>query len=93
MRDLKKCSSAQWQVEIPSDGKYSLEIRYNTYFETSLKVIVDGKNLGTLDLSNTQNEWSNRKVDVELTKGKHTLELGGNTAFPEALNWIRITNN
>lgn len=93
MRDLKKGASAQWQVEIPSDGKYSLEVRYNTYFETSLKVIVDGKNMGTLDLSNTQNEWSNRKVDVELTKGKHTLELGGNTAFPVALNWIRITNN
>lgn len=93
LTDLKKDSGVSYQVEFPSDGVYSLEIRFYTYFPCSLNIELDGKALGTIELSNTDYKWSNKSVEVTLPSGKHTLSLKGTTAFPVVLNWLKITNN
>ena len=93
LQDLKKGTAALWQIEVGSEGKYTLELRYYTYFESPLNVLVDGKSLGILELGNTDYKWENKTVEINLPAGKHTLSLSGTTAFPVTLNWLKITNN
>ena len=91
--NLKKDVVVDYLIELPSDGTYTLELRYNSYYESPLRVSLDGESLGILDLENTDYTWSNRTVDIPFTKGLHTLSLTGTSAFPVKLNWLRITNN
>lgn len=90
LTDLKKDASVEYQIELPSDETYTLELRYMNYFETPLRIILDGESMGLLELGNTEDQWKERKVDIPMTKGKHVLELTGTTAFPVTLNWLRI---
>lgn len=89
--DLKKDTAVEYQVELPSEGQYTLELRYNTYYESPLTVMLDDVTLGVLELDNTDYKWKNRLVDITLPAGRHTLRLTGTTAFPVTLNWLRIT--
>jgi hypothetical protein len=91
LTDLKKDTKVEYQIELPEDGTYTLELRYNTYYESPLMVILDGKELGVLELQNTDYSWKNRLVDIPLPAGRHTLALTGTTAFPVTLNWLRLT--
>ena len=91
--NLKKDVVVDYLIELPSDGTYTLELRYNSYYESPLRVSLDGESLGILELENTDYTWSNRTVDIPFTKGRHTLSLTGTSAFPVKLNWLRITNN
>lgn len=91
LTDLKKDTKVEYQIELPEDGTYTLELRYNTYYESPLMVILDGKELGVLELLNTDYNWKNRLVDIPLPAGRHTLALTGTTAFPVTLNWLRLT--
>lgn len=88
--DLKEGTAVEYQVELPSDGTYTLELRLQTYMETALRVEMDGESLGILDLPNTAYEWSGKTVDIPMQKGKHTLRLSGTNAYPVRLNWLRI---
>ena len=91
LTDLKKGTAVEYQIELPKDATYVLELRYSTYFPSPLSVILDGKELGILELDNTEYGWKNRKVDIPMKAGKHTLKLTGTTAFPVTLNWLLIT--
>lgn len=91
--NLKKDIVVDYQIELPSDGTYTLELRYNSYYESPLRVSLDGNSLGILELENTNYTWANKTVKIPLEKGKHKLSLTGTTAFPVKLNWLRITNN
>ena len=90
LTDLKTGTAAEYQVEIDKDDTYTIELRFSTYFETSLKVELDGRSLGILELPNSDYKWQTEKVDVELPAGKHTLTLSGTTAFPVSLNYLII---
>lgn len=90
LTNLKKNNAVEYQIELPSDGTYTLEMRYNTYYPSPLNFILDGQELGILELENTDYTWKNRKVDIPLKAGKHTLRLTGTTAFPVTLNWLLI---
>lgn len=91
LTDLKKDTRVEYQIELPEDDTYTLELRYNTYYQSPLMVLLDGKELGILELENTDYNWKNRLVDIPLPAGKHTLALTGSTAFPVTLNWLRIS--
>lgn len=91
LTDLKKGTAVEYQIDLPKDATYVLELRYSTYFPSPLSVILDGKELGILELDNTEYGWKNRKVDIPMKAGKHTLRLTGTTAFPVTLNWLLIT--
>lgn len=89
--NLKKDVVVNYQIELPSDGTYTLELRYNSYYESPLRVSLDGESLGILELANTDYCWDNKTVNIPFTKGTHTLSLTGTSAFPVRLNWLRIT--
>ena len=91
LTDLKKGSAVEYQIDLPKDATYVLELRYSTYYPSPLSVILDGRELGILELDNTEYGWKNRKVDIPMKAGKHTLKLTGTTAFPVTLNWLMIT--
>ncbi len=93
LNNLKQGVVVDYQIELPSDATYTVEFRYNTYYESPLSVSLDGKSLGILELANTEYAWANTTVKIPMTKGKHKLSLTGTTAFPVKLNWIKITNN
>lgn len=90
LADLKKDTQVEYQIDLPEDDTYTLELRYNNYYESPLMVLLDGKELGILELESTDYNWKNRLVDIPLPAGKHTLALTGTTAFPVTLNWLRI---
>ncbi len=90
LTDLKKDTAVDYQIEIPEDATYTLTLRFNTYFETALRVSLDGSSLGLADLPNTDYKWDIFKVDLPLSKGRHTLSLSGTTAFPVSLNYLSI---
>ncbi|MGN1211009.1 MAG: glycosyl hydrolase [Candidatus Cryptobacteroides sp.] len=92
MTDLKKDCRADYLFEVPSGGNYEIEVRFSTYYETSIKISVDGKEAALMELPNTEYAWSNASATVTLEGGRHTLTIGGNTAFPVSLNWMRIKN-
>lgn len=93
VKNLKKDIVLDYQIDLPSDGTYTLELRYNSYYESPIRISLDGESLGILDLTNTNYAWSNMTVKIPLSKGKHRLSLTGTSAFPVKLNWLRITNN
>lgn len=90
LTDLKKDTTVEYQIELPEERSYVLELRYNTYYEAPLRVFLDGKLLGILELENTEYTWKNRSVDIPLPAGQHTLRLEGETAFPVTLNWLML---
>ena len=90
LTDLKKDTAVDYQIEIPEDATYTLTLRFSTYFETALRVSLDGSSLGLADLPNTDYKWDIFKVDLPLSKGRHTLSLSGTTAFPVSLNYLSI---
>lgn len=91
LTDLKKDVSVSYQLEIPESTSYGLELRFSTYYETSVKILVDGREAGELLLKNTGNKWENAEYKaLALEKGRHTLTLEGATSFPVSLNYLRI---
>lgn len=90
VRDLKKDVFVEYQLDLPKDKTYTIELRYYTYYESPLRLLLDGESLGLLELENTDYVWSTRSVEVPLPKGRHTLSITGTTAFPVTLNWLRI---
>ena len=90
LTDLNQSTTVEYQIELPEESTYMLELRYYTYYECPLRVSLDGKSLGLLELENTDYIWKNRYVDIPLPAGKHTISFTGTTAFPVALNWFRI---
>lgn len=91
LTDLKNGVSASWQVEIPSAGAYSLELRYSTYYESAVKVLVDGKETGELRFRNTERKWDDLVYEgLVLGQGRHTLTIEGASSFPVSLNYLII---
>lgn len=91
LTDLKKGTSAGWQIEVPSDATYELTLRFSNYYETPLRVSVDGSSLGLAELPNTDYHWQTFKVDLPLSGGRHVLSLSGETAFPVSLNYLSFS--
>lgn len=87
---LQKDVKVEYQVEFPEEATYTLEIRFNTYYPSPLRVLLDGESMGLLELDNTDYQWKNRYVKIPFPAGKHTLAFTGTTAFPVTLNWLRI---
>lgn len=92
LTDLKKETAVEYQIELPEDGSYPLQLRYNTFYNSTLRVELDGQSLGLLDLPNTDYVWQIHEVRIPLKAGKHTLRLSGTVGMPVTLNWIRIGN-
>lgn len=90
LTDLKKGNQVHYQIEVPADGTYLFEFRYNTYFPAPVTIMADGADMGLVEFENTEYQWRNCTVDITLTKGRHDIAFTGTTAFPVTLNWFRF---
>lgn len=85
-------SETEYQIEIPEDGDYTVEIRYNSDADSQLKFRLDGKNLGTSPFPNTYISWKIHKAILTLPKGRHTLGMSCTETSQAKINWLRITD-
>lgn len=81
----------EYQIDVPADGTYKLDLRRASYTDASMEISVNGTTLKTLNLPKTgeDNIWETTETELSLSKGKHTLRLkmlSGNTS----LNWLRF---
>ncbi len=81
----------EYQIEVPSDGNYSFDLRYASYRDASIELTVDGSSAKTIELPNTSEDyiWKTSNNALSLTKGKHTVRIkmiSGTTC----LNWLRF---
>lgn len=89
--DFVKDVWMEYQIDVPADGKYSLDLRYASYRDASIELTVDGSSAKTIELPNTgeDNIWKTSNNSISLIKGKHTIRikmLNGATC----LNWLRF---
>lgn len=79
--------STSYQISVEHAGTYSLSFRVGSGLENStFKVLIDGKNVGTISFSGTVDNWSlfqNEKLtsNIELEKGNHTIQLNYESAI------------
>ena len=88
---LGKANAVEYQVELPQDNDYTIELRYNSDSRSTLAFHLDGPELGTSDLPNSYISWRNYKVTFAMPKGRHTLRISGTEESQARINWIRIT--
>lgn len=90
---LGKDDAAEYQIELPQDGDYTIEIRYNSDAPSHLEFRLDGKYSGTSQLPNTYISWKNHKVILNMPEGRHTLRISGAEESQAKINWIRISKS
>jgi len=88
---LGRANAVEYQVELPQDNDYTIELRYNSDSRSTLAFHLDGSELGTSDLPNSYISWRNHKVTFAMPKGRHTLRIYGTEESQARINWIRIT--
>ncbi len=88
---LSRSNAVEYQTELPEDGDYTIEIRYNSDASSHLEFRLDGKEIGVSQLPNTYISWRNHKVTLTMPKGRHTLRISGTEDTQAKINWIRIT--
>lgn len=81
----------EYQIDIPKEKKYILNIRYSSQFDAVCELSLNGSTHATVSLDNTGSDttWSNNLTAITFPKGKHTMRIkitdGGLT-----LNWLKI---
>lgn len=88
---LGRDNAVEYQTELPENGDYTIEIRYNSEAVSHLEFRLDGKEIGASQLPNTYISWRNHKITLTMPKGRHTLRISGVEDSQAKINWIRIT--
>ena len=92
--ELYNFFAGQWveyQVEADRSKDFELEIRYASFIDSEISILVDGVIQATHTLPNTQEEfiWQTSTVPFHLEKGKHTIRILQNSGT-FSLNWLRF---
>ena len=84
------------QIEMPANGQtdylinltqagtYQLDCRVKSTANSTLTLYSDNNNIGQVTVSNSNGNWQNRQLMVQLPAGKHTLKIrntGGSTIY------------
>lgn len=84
---------SEYIIDVPTDGKYQVEIRAaSPATGKKLKLVIGSKTLttATLTKTNTLTQFKTTKVNVQLTKGTHTLKVVG-VVGGYNLDWLKVT--
>ncbi|MFZ4862260.1 glycosyl hydrolase [Sphingobacterium sp. Mn56C] len=81
----------EYQVEMPNDGEYTLDLRYTTYIDAAIAIYSDGDLTGSIDLPDTGSEknWNIVSKKIKLKKGQQTIRLKVTKGFT-SLSWLRF---
>ncbi len=88
--DLLKDYSVEYLVDVPSDGTYSLEIRYSAFRDGQIELSSDAGTV-SLALPQTEKEWVTVREDIALTAGRQALKITGASGVSPKYNWFRLT--
>lgn len=87
---------SEYDIEVPEDGVYQIETSAATgnVANRKLKFVIGSTTLATATLttSSSLTNFKTTKVNVQLTKGTHTLKIVG-VVGNFNLNWINISSN
>ncbi|WP_172826856.1 glycosyl hydrolase [Flammeovirga sp. SJP92] len=83
----------EYQLYVPKEGEYNLDIRYASFIDAQLIMAVDGVETVTMDITNTSENfiWNTYSTPVQLTAGKHTIRLTQNVGTI-SINWLLFNN-
>jgi len=94
-------SKLEYQVEVPHDGEYLLEIRLSCRPFLQLPKIgiyVDGsttaavqQQMTTTGMTSIEDKWATQTIPVTLTAGRHTLQLRSLQSTECKINWMRLS--
>ncbi len=91
--DISKLGRDGWveyQLDIAKAGTYKLQLRYQTFSDASLLFSLDGADVASKRIPNTEKVWKTSSFDIDLPVGRSVLRVTGNSGAPVALNWLRI---
>ena len=92
-------ASADYLIEIPADGKYTLKIRISSrkfLLDPKLRVECDGETVAEQELpstitSGTADKWATQEItDIQLPAGKHHITLKSRQSTTCKLNWFQL---
>lgn len=86
---FKKGMGVSYRIDA-SENVSSIELRYSSFFISSVNVLVDGTVAATVELPSTDDRWMSHSFPVTIGKGIHTLTLQGDSGFPVKLNYMRL---
>ena len=87
---LPKDAWAEYQLDVPQAGSYTLYLRFQTYADAGLRFSIDGTDVASKKIPNTSKEWTSASFKIDLPAGKSVLRITGTTAAPVSLNWLSI---
>lgn len=87
---LGKDNGVEYQIELPEEREYTVELRYNSDAQTIIRFRLDGNDLGTSVVNNSYVSWKNHKTVLKLPVGRHTLEVSCTEDSQTRINWLRI---
>lgn len=81
----------EYQINIPKEKKYTLNVRYASQFDAVCELSLNGTSLTSVSFPNTGSDtaWNNKLSAITLPKGKNTLRLKI-TEGGLVLNWLEI---
>jgi chitodextrinase len=99
---IRKLDDGDWtsyEVGVASAGDYLFDVRYTNGISEigSMRILVDGSQIGALDLPSTGawGVWDNASTTLSLAAGAHTLRLefvnNSNYDYSYDVNWFEFT--
>ncbi|MBO7610316.1 MAG: hypothetical protein J6S96_08975 [Muribaculaceae bacterium] len=92
-------ASAEYLVEIPADGKYTLQLRLSSrkfLFDPKLRLEVDGETvveqvLPSTITSGTDDNWKTQEIkNITLPAGKHRITLKSRQSTTCKVQWFKL---
>lgn len=92
-------ASAEYLIEVPADGKYTLQLRLSSrkfLFDPKLRLEVDGENvieqvLPSTITTGTDDNWKTLEITgITLTAGKHRIALKSRQSTTCKVQWLKI---
>lgn len=81
----------EYQIEADRSKEFSLELRYATFVDSELEILIDGRSAGTVQLPSTGENfiWSTASITLPLDAGRQSLRISPTDGMI-CLNWIQF---
>lgn len=88
--EFQSSAWATYQLDLPSDGEYSITMNCKSAADNAIWFYVDKKKVKTTTLANTGNAWAERELKLTLTVGQHKLMVFNASASSVFINHLTL---
>ncbi len=88
--EMKAGAWAQYQIDIPEEGKYTVTMHISSKADNSVFMYVDGKKQSSGKMESTNNAWIDRDLNVSIPAGKHSIMLYNAGVEPFLINSLQF---